>query len=86
MKDDALRSLEQLSLYLQSHEANNLNVCSYIDNKINKLQSLKYVKFPVTIVRMMMLMTVIVMAVTIQTLRGRSWLRRLALAEKRKAM
>ena len=42
------RCLEQLTLYLQSHEANILNACSYIDNTINKLQSLKDVKFPLT--------------------------------------
>ena len=33
---------------MQSHGANILNACSYIDNTINKLQSLKDVKFPVT--------------------------------------
>jgi hypothetical protein len=44
MLKDALRCLKQLSLYLQSHEANILNAASHIDDTINKLQALKEVK------------------------------------------
>ena len=43
---DALRCLKQLSLYLQSHEANVLNAASHVDDTINKLQALKLIKIP----------------------------------------
>jgi len=43
---DALRCLKQLSLYLQSHEANILNAASHVDDTINKLQALKLIKLP----------------------------------------
>lgn len=44
MLKDALRCLTQLSLYLQSHEANVLNAHSHIVDTINKLQALKKIK------------------------------------------
>ena len=43
---DALRCLKQLSLYLQSHEANVLHAASHVDDTINKLQALKLIKIP----------------------------------------
>ena len=46
MLKDALRCLKQLSLYLQSHEANVLNAASHVDDTINKLQALKLIKIP----------------------------------------
>ena len=42
---DALRCLKQLSLYLQSQEANVLNAASHVDDTINKLQALKLVQY-----------------------------------------
>ena len=44
---DTLRCLKQLSLYLQSHEADIFNAGSYVDDTINKLQALKLIEIPI---------------------------------------
>lgn len=50
MLKDTLRCLKQLSLYLQNQDANILNASSHVDDTINKLQALKVIKIPVSVV------------------------------------